>query len=81
MVLRTTCRIQSVDMGRSGRDDARSEGAFPGERDLRAPSDAVVVAGGGVTPMGVELVVGGSISSRFVLSDGLCARGKRFKIG
>ena len=68
-------------MGGSGRDDARREGTFPGERNLSAPGDAVVVASGRAIPVGVEAVIRGTVACRLVLGDGLCTRGERFEIG
>ena len=68
-------------MGGSGRDDARREGAFPGERDLSTPGNAVVVAGGGVVPVSVEAVVGGAVARRLVLGDRFSACRKGFQVG
>ena len=40
-----------------------------------------MVAGGRVTPVGVEVVVGGAVAGRLVLGDGLRAWGEGFQVG
>ena len=62
-------------------DDGWNKSAFTSVGSHAAPSDAVVVAGGSVVPVGVETVVGGTVACGLVLGDGLCARGKRLHIG
>ena len=68
-------------MGRPRRDKCCCQSAFAGEGSHFSPSDAVVVAGGRIIPVGVETVVGGAVARRLVLGNGLRARRERFQVG
>ena len=70
-----------MHVGRTGWDDRGDESAFASVGGHAAPGDAVVVAGGGAVPVGVEAVIGGAVADRLVLSDGLGVNRKGFEIG
>ena len=75
------CGVGGVNVGGTGWNNNRNEGAFVGVFRHAAPSNAVVVASRGIAPVGVKAVVDGAATRRLVLGDGLCARGECFQVG